>query len=145
MDHIAKLLLRIGYSLLLMTHGLPKLEKLFSNEIKFPDPLSIGDVNSLFLTVLGEFIAPLFVIIGYKTRLFSFFPAFTMLIAAFVVHFEDPFGKKELAILYLLGFVLVMLFGPGIYSVDNFKKKQFRTLENSFFFYILMESFEFVF
>jgi|TARA_B100000780_G_scaffold271840_1_gene233184 putative oxidoreductase len=123
MDHIAKLLLRIGYSLLLMTHGLPKLEKLFSNEIKFPDPLSIGDVNSLFLTVLGEFIAPLFVIIGYKTRLFSFFPAFTMLIAAFVVHFEDPFGKKELAILYLLGFVLVMLFGPGKYSVDNYKKK----------------------
>ena len=123
MDHIAKLLLRIGYSLLLMTHGLPKLEKLFSNEIKFPDPLSIGDVNSLFLTVLGEFIAPLFVIIGYKTRLFSFFPAFTMLIAAFVVHFEDHFGKKELAILYLLGFVLVMLFGPGKYSVDNYKKK----------------------
>ena len=123
MDHIAKLLLRIGYSLLLITHGLPKLEKLFSNEIKFPDPLSIGDVNSLFLTVLGEFIAPLFVIIGYKTRLFSFFPAFTMLIAAFVVHFEDPFGKKELAILYLLGFVLVMLFGPGKYSVDNYKKK----------------------
>lgn len=123
MDHIAKLLLRIGYSLLLMTHGLPKLEKLFSNEIKFPDPLSIGDVNSLFLTVLGEFIAPLFVIIGYKTRLFSFFSAFTMLIAAFVVHFEDPFGKKELAILYLLGFVLVMLFGPGKYSVDNYKKK----------------------
>ena len=123
MDHIAKLLLRISYSLLLMTHGLPKLEKLFSNEIKFPDPLSIGDVNSLFLTVLGEFIAPLFVIIGYKTRLFSFFPAFTMLIAAFVVHFEDPFGKKELAILYLLGFVLVMLFGPGKYSVDNYKKK----------------------
>ena len=123
MDHIAKLLLRIGYSLLLMTHGLPKLEKLFSNEIKFPDPLSIGDVNSLFLTVLGEFIAPLFVIIGYKTRLFSFFPAFTMLIAAFVVHFEDPFGKKELAILYLLGFVLVILFGPGKYSIDHYKKK----------------------
>jgi putative oxidoreductase len=46
-----------------------------------------------------------------------------MLIAAFVVHFEDPFGKKELAILYLLGFVLVMLFGPGKYSIDYYKKK----------------------
>jgi putative oxidoreductase len=123
MDHIAKLLLRVGYSLLLMTHGFPKLGKLFSDEIKFSDPLSVGDGNSLFLTVLGEFVAPLFIIIGYKTRLFSFFPAFTMLIAAFVVHFEDPFGKKELAILYLLGFVLVMLFGPGKYSIDYYKKK----------------------
>jgi putative oxidoreductase len=123
MDHIAKLLLRVSYSLLLMTHGFPKLGKLFSDEIKFPDPLSVGDGNSLFLTVLGEFVAPFFIIIGYKTRLFSFFPAFTMLIAAFVVHFEDPFGKKELAILYLLGFVLVMLFGPGKYSIDYYKKK----------------------
>tara|TARA_B100000780_G_scaffold9774_1_gene6842 strand:+ start:372 stop:743 length:372 start_codon:yes stop_codon:yes gene_type:complete len=123
MDHIGKLLLRVGYSLLLMTHGLPKLKKLFSDEIRFSDPLSIGDESSLFLTVLGEFIAPLFIIIGYKTRLVSFFPAFTMLIAAFVVHFDDPFGKKELAILYLLGFVLVMLFGPGKYSVDYYKKK----------------------
>lgn len=123
MDHIAKLLLRVSYSLLLMTHGFPKLGKLFSDEIKFPDPLSVGDGNSLFLTVLGEFVAPFFIIIGYKTRLFSFLPAFTMLIAAFVVHFEDPFGKKELAILYLLGFVLVMLFGPGKYSIDYYKKK----------------------
>ena len=123
MDHIGKLLLRVGYSLLLMTHGLPKLKKLFSDEIRFSDPLSIGDESSLFLTVLGEFIAPLFIIIGYKTRLVSFFPAFTMLIAAFVVHFEDPFGKKELAILYLLGFVLVMFFGPGKYSIDYYKKK----------------------
>ena len=123
MDHIAKLLLRVSYSLLLMTHGFPKLGKLFSDEIKFPDPLSVGDGNSLFLTVLGEFVAPFFIIIGYKTRLFSFLPAFTMLIAAFVVHFEDPFGKKELAISYLLGFVLVMLFGPGKYSIDYYKKK----------------------
>ena len=123
MNHIGKLLLRVAYSLLLMTHGFPKLEKLFSDEINFSDPLSIGDENSLLLTVLGEFIAPLFIIIGYKTRLASFFPAFTMLTAVFLVHFDDPFSRKELAILYLLGFVLIMLFGPGKYSIDYYKKK----------------------
>ena len=72
MDHIAKLLLRVSYSLLLMTHGFPKLGKLFSDEIKFPDPLSVGDGNSLFLTVLGEFVAPFFIIIGYKKFIFFF-------------------------------------------------------------------------
>ena len=122
MDHIGKLLLRVGYSLLLMTHGFPKLKKLFSDDIRFPDPLSVGEENSLFLTVLAEFVFPLFIIVGYKTRIASFFPAFAMLIAAFVVHFDDPFGKKELAILYLLGFVLVTLFGPGKYSIDRYKK-----------------------
>ena len=82
----------------------------------------MGEENSLFLTVLAEFVFPLFIIVGYKTRIASFFPAFDMLIAAFVVHFDDPFGKKELAILYLLGFVLVTLFGPGKYSIDHYKK-----------------------
>ena len=115
MDHIGKLLLRVACSLLLMTHGFSKLKKLFSDDIRFSDPLSIATI--------GEFVIPLFIIVGYKTRIASFFPAFTMLIAAFVVHFEDPFGKKELAILYLLGFVLIMLFGPGKYSIDHYKKK----------------------
>ncbi|MGY8946664.1 MAG: DoxX family protein [Flavobacteriales bacterium] len=123
MDHIGKLLLRVACSLLLMTHGFSKLKKLFSDDIRFSDPLSIGEENSLFLATIGEFVIPLFIIVGYKTRIASFFPAFTMLIAAFVVHFEDPFGKKELAILYLLGFVLIMLFGPGKYSIDHYKKK----------------------
>ena len=123
MDHVGKLLLRVVCSLLLMTHGFPKLEKLFYEKIRFFDLLSIGEINSLFLAVLGEFVFPIFIIIGYKTRLASFFPAFTMLIAIFVVHFEDSFGKKELAILYLLCFVLVMFFGPGKYSIDYYKKK----------------------
>jgi putative oxidoreductase len=43
----------------------------------------------------------------------------TMLVAAFIVHLDDPFKRKELALLYLVGFLIVLLMGPGKYSLDK--------------------------
>ena len=49
-------------------------------------------------------------------------PAFplmiTMVVAAFVVHGADPFGKKELALLYGAGALTLMLTGAGRLSID---------------------------
>jgi putative oxidoreductase len=42
-----------------------------------------------------------------------------MLVAAFIVHLDDPFKRKELALLYLVGFLVVLLMGPGKYSLDK--------------------------
>ena len=42
-----------------------------------------------------------------------------MFVAAFIVHFDDPFKNKELAILYLVGFLIIFLMGPGKYSIDR--------------------------
>jgi putative oxidoreductase len=42
-----------------------------------------------------------------------------MLVAAFIVHLDDPFKRKELALLYLVGFLIVLLMGPGKYSLDK--------------------------
>jgi putative oxidoreductase len=41
-----------------------------------------------------------------------------MLIAAFVVHSDDPFGKKEMAILYILPYITLLILGSGKYSID---------------------------
>jgi len=43
----------------------------------------------------------------------------TMIVAAFIVHLDDPFKRKELALLYLVGFLIVLLMGPGKYSLDK--------------------------
>ena len=42
-----------------------------------------------------------------------------MAVAAFVVHGSDPFGVKELALLYLVGFTAIALMGAGKISVDK--------------------------
>ena len=113
------LITRIIFSLSLITHGYPKLMNLLSGSPSFGNPIGIGEIPTLVLAVLAEFVAPIFIIIGYKTKIFTLFPMVTMIVAVFVVHLDDPFKRKELAILYLLGFLIIFLMGPGKYSINK--------------------------
>ena len=117
--NITLLITRIIFSLSMMTHGYPKLMNLLSGSPSFGNPIGIGEIPTLILAVLAEFIAPIFIIIGYRTKIFTLLPMVTMLVAAFVVHLEDPFKRKELAILYLVGFLIIFLMGPGKYSINK--------------------------
>lgn len=117
--HLGLALLRIVPSAFILTHGYPKLVNLIEGHTNFVDPFGIGQAPTLFLTVIGEFICPVLLIIGLKTRWAAIPAAITMFVAAFVVHGADPFGKKELALLYLTCFVVMFLVGPGRYSADK--------------------------
>ena len=116
---IGLLLLRIGFSIGLMTHGYGKFLRVINGNFKFGDPLGIGATPSLILASFGEFIAPIFIIIGWKTRLFSIFPTLTMLVAFAIAHDGDPFSKKEKSLMYLIAFIVIYLMGPGKYSLDK--------------------------
>ena len=94
-------------------------DKLFSENPSFSNPIGIGEIPTLILAVFAEFIAPIFIIIGYKTKFFSIFPIATMIVAGFIVHFDDPFPRKEKALLYLAGFIVIFLMGAGKYSTDK--------------------------
>ncbi len=110
---------RISMSAMMITHGLPKFQKLVSGDFTFGDPIGIGAAPSLFLAVIGEFICPILIIIGYKVRLASIPVVITMLVAAFIAHSADPFGTKEKALLFLISFVTIALLGPGKFSIDK--------------------------
>lgn len=118
--HAGLLIYRIVISGFMLVHGIPKLMKLFSSDpIKFSDPLGIGITSSLLFTVLAEFGCSILIIIGLGTRIAAAGLAFTMIIAAFVVHSEDAFDKKEKALLYLVIYLFLFIAGPGKYSVDR--------------------------
>jgi len=120
MNNIALLILRIVFAgSMLYGHGLRKFNKLIDGDFSFANPIGIGEAPTLILAVMSEFIAPIFIIIGFKTKQFSFLPAATMFVAAFIVHWGDPFGKVEMAFLYLAAFTILMLTGPGKYSIDR--------------------------
>lgn len=116
---IALAILRIAPSAFMLTHGIPKLQKMIGGDFSFGNPIGIGEAPTLFLAVLAEFVCPILILIGFKTRWVAIPPAITMLVAAFIVHGADPFGKKELALLYLVIFVVITLLGPGKYSIDR--------------------------
>lgn len=122
---IALLLLRLGVGGLMLTHGIPKLMRLFGNDpIQFGDPIGIGVEASLTLTVFSEVVCSILIIIGLGTRLASIPLIFTMVVAFFVVHAADPFQRKELALFFLIVFLVLFLTGSGKYSLDHYLLKR---------------------
>ncbi|MFD2518632.1 DoxX family protein [Salinimicrobium flavum] len=123
---IALLVLRIGVGGLMLTHGTPKLINLFtSEEIQFADPFGLGQATTLVFAVIAEFICSILVILGLGTRLAVIPPIITMLTAFFVIHAADPFQRKELALMYLLIYITLLITGAGKYALDYYwlKKK----------------------
>ena len=112
-------LLRIVFSLLLMTHGWSKLERILEGNLSFGDPLGLGSILTLYLVTFAELVAPIFIIVGFKTRIMALITSFAMAVAAFIAHGADPLAKKEMALLYLVGFLSVSLMGAGRYSIDQ--------------------------
>ena len=66
----------------------------------------------------GEFGGGLMLALGLLTRPGTALMGFTMMVAAFGVHAADPFGRKEMALLYLAVAVMFLLVGSGKYGVD---------------------------
>ncbi|WP_460218608.1 DoxX family protein [Psychroserpens sp. MEBiC05023] len=118
---LALLILRLGFGGLMLTHGIPKISML-SDAANFPDPLGIGAMVSLILCIIGEVVAPILLIIGFKTKWAVIPAAMTMLVAAFIVHAPDDLATKEKAILYLIAYIVIFLAGAGKLSVDGIKK-----------------------
>lgn len=113
------LLLRLGAGGLMLTHGTPKLFKLFGGEeIVFADPLGIGMGITLALAVFAEFICSILVILGLGTRLAVIPLMITLFTAAFIIHAADPFQRKEMALLYLLIFTVLLITGAGKHALD---------------------------
>ena len=114
------LLLRVVTSLLMMTqHGWGKLTSFSERAETWADPIGLGSELSLALAIGAEFFCSILVAVGCGTRLAAIPLVFTMLVAAGVVHWDDPFAKKEFAVLYLVPFLTLIMTGAGRYSVDG--------------------------
>ncbi|MFZ2899510.1 MAG: DoxX family protein [Saprospiraceae bacterium] len=119
------LLLRLSFgSLMLLQHGLPKLEKLFwGDPAQFADPLGIGPVPSLALVVFAEFLCSILIMLGLFTRLAVVPLIIAMLVVVFMVNGPNPLADKELGLLYLAAFLAILIGGAGYYSLDRMIKK----------------------
>jgi putative oxidoreductase len=113
---IGGLMLFHGYHKLI--HGIDGLVGMFSSK-GFPGSIA-------YAVYLGELIAPIFIIIGYRTKLASLFIAATMLVAMFVAHADEllKIGDHgewalELVGLYLFGALSIFFLGAGKLAVSS--------------------------
>lgn len=100
------------------THGWAKWDNFTAMAESFPDPLGVGSFTSLVLAIFAEAVCSLGVCMGFLHRLALIPMIFTMGIAFFVIHGGDPFAAKELSFVYLIVFGVLLVTGPGRYSVD---------------------------
>lgn len=121
MQPVGQLLLRLICGLGMMTHGYGKVFEShaaglieFATKQGWPVPFVWGWAGSL-----SEFFGGLFVAVGLLTRGSAFFIACTMGVAVFVAHAGDPFKSREMASLYLVTSVAILLMGPGPLSLDR--------------------------
>lgn len=123
----ALLILRIVIGVFMLTHGWGKMQSLFSGEpIQFADPIGLGATFSLALTVFAEVLCSILIIIGLGTRLAAIPLLITMLVAAFIIHANDGFGKQEFALLYAVIYLTIAMIGAGKYSLDYLISKKIK-------------------
>lgn len=121
------LAVRVFVGFAMLSHGYPKLQMLLAGgKIEFFDFLGMGPLVTLILTVLAEFVCSILLILGLFTRVSLGFLIFTMVIAGFVVHGADPFEKREMSLIYLSVYLLLMIIGAGKVSVDHLIERRKR-------------------
>lgn len=112
------LILRLLSGGAMLTHGFPLFQKMLQGSFEFGDPIGLGSELSLILAVLAQFVCSILIILGVFSR-FALVPLLlTMGVAFFIIHKEDGFGDKELALCYLGMYSTLFFTGPGKYSID---------------------------
>ena len=116
----AILLLRLWLGAMMIYHGYGKV---FGNIDGFTQGVAnMGfPLPELFAwgAALSEFGGGILLIVGLFTRPSAIFVFITMFVAAFIRHLDDPFGKKELALTYLVMAIALAITGPGKFSMDR--------------------------
>jgi putative oxidoreductase len=115
----AMLLLRLGLGILMIHHGYDKLVHFDKYQSQFIDFMGMGQKISLSLCVFAEFFCSAFLILGLFTRLATIPLIINMCVIIFKVLEADVFGKAESAVLYLTGFIVLLMVGAGKASVDG--------------------------
>jgi putative oxidoreductase len=119
----AMFVLRLGLGILMMMHGYDKLVHFGAKQNSFMSFLGLGGTISLALVVFAEFFCSLFIILGLFTRLATIPLIILTCVIIFKVNHNNIFIDYENAPLYLTGYLVLILIGPGRVSVDSMTGK----------------------
>ncbi len=119
--------MRLVLGILMLTHGWAKLSNFGEMAMAFPDPIGLGSKVALSLIIFAEFGCSLLLLVGLFSRWATIPLMIGMSVAAFSAHGNDPFSAKELPVLYLLMYVVLLISGPGKFSLDALINKKRRS------------------
>lgn len=101
------------------THGIKKLVHFSDTVANIPDPFGLGGEISTYIALLANIVSPIFVILGFATRLAALQILSVTIMGFLVVHAGDPWAVKDVPLMYSLSYLLIFFFGAGKYSLDH--------------------------
>ncbi len=126
--NIGLLIMRISIGALMLLHGIPKL----MHGTEFIQQLLVSKGLPAFIAYgvyLGEIVAPLVIMIGFRTKLASLVFAFNTIVIIYLLHAHEIFAfgqygglKLELIYLYLFGSVALFFTGAGKIALSSKNK-----------------------
>lgn len=124
-DDYGKLLLRLMVGILILFHGQAKLVNGIGGIVMQVQELGLPGALA-YLVYLGEVVAPIFLIVGYWTRVAAFLIAGNMVVAVLLVHTGEFFTRTqtgawavELQAFYFLSAIAILVFGAGRLSLGG--------------------------
>lgn len=119
------LAVRVFFGVMFFTHGLQKMMNFSVLSDSFPSVLGLGSYTTLMVSIFCEFCCSLFLITGLLHRLVLIPMIVTMAVAFFDIH-DAMMPEGELALIYLIVFIILFFTGPGRYSFDYLIDTKFK-------------------
>ncbi len=120
--NLAMLLMRVSLSVIMMPHGHSKFLAYAEKKDSFLSIMGLSGSITMALVIFAELVCSGFVAIGLFTRLAVIPLIINMSVALVHVHSADFMGEGQLPALFLTGYIVILLLGPGKISADNFAK-----------------------
>lgn len=118
------LVLRVFFGVLFFLHGLDKMMNFSALSETYPSVLGFGSYMTLMVTIFCEFCCSLFLIAGLLIRIMMLPMIVAMGVAFFDIH-DALLPEGELALIYLIVFLILYFVGPGRYSLDYLLDRKF--------------------
>jgi len=103
---------------LFRVHGLGKLLHFQHEAANIPDPFSLGGQFNAAFAVFSDVVCALLVMLGLLARPAALGVLSTTLVGLLLVHLHDSWDLKDAPLTYATMFLLVLLAGPGRFSLD---------------------------
>lgn len=123
---VGLLIARVGFGgTLILRHGITKIPVLLAAPVQFFDPLGLGPAPSLVLAIFAEVFCALAVLLGVFSRAACIPLIVNFTVITVVLHgMKVPEDRGELALLYLVAFLVLFMTGPGRFSLDQRMKNR---------------------
>ncbi len=119
-NNAAMLVYRVLLSIeLFLVHGMKKFRVVNGIKNHEPNPLHLPESLNGLVATFADTVVPCLLMLGIGTRIFILPTLGVTAIGYFVVHRKDPIEVRDVPYMYTISLLLLLVLGPGAYSVDN--------------------------